>query len=154
RCWDGWVERFSKLGYDAEALAWPGRELPPETLRKQHPDARVGRLRLSDILEHHGARIQNEREPPILIGHSMGGCIVQLLLARGFGACGVAIDSAPPKGVFTTKWSFLRSNWPMISPFANIETPMLMSLDQFAYAFVHQLPPEEQKKVYEAHVVP
>jgi pimeloyl-ACP methyl ester carboxylesterase len=38
-------------------------------------------------------------EPPFLIGHSMGGLVVQMLLDRGFGAAGVAISSAPPRGV-------------------------------------------------------
>jgi pimeloyl-ACP methyl ester carboxylesterase len=64
----------------------------------------------------------------------------------------VAIDSAPPAGVFTTRWSFLRSNWPMISPFAS--GPHQTTYQQFCYAFVNGLPGTEQRAAYDRYVVP
>ena len=63
---------------------------------------------------------------PVLIGHSMGGLVVQLLLQQGIAAGGVAIDSAPPAGVFSAQWSFVKANFPMINPFISGGKPRLM----------------------------
>jgi len=54
---------------------------------------------VQEILDHYGRVIREQPEPPLLIGHSFGGLFVQMLLDRGVGDAGVAIDSAPPRGV-------------------------------------------------------
>jgi pimeloyl-ACP methyl ester carboxylesterase len=154
RCWEYWTERFESGGHAATSLEWPQRDMPVVELRSRHPDPDLGLLTLSRIVQNHAARIQEMPEAPVLVGHSMGGLIVQLLLDRGLGSAGVAIDSAPPQGVFTPKWSFLRSNWPMISPFARAHEPRLISFKDFQYAFANTLPPEAQKAAYERYVVP
>jgi pimeloyl-ACP methyl ester carboxylesterase len=93
-------------------------------------------------------------EKPILIGHSMGGLAVQLLLQRDPVAAGVAIDSAPPMGVFTTKQSFLKSNWPHITPFVSQSSPIEMTFERFQYTFVNTLPLAEQRAAYDRYIVP
>src|SRR5512146_455325 len=115
-CWEGWLARFQARGYTCLAPNWPGRDRPVEALRASHPDPQLGRLTLTDVVEYHTGLIQKLPEAPVLIGHSMGGLVTQLLVQRGLAAAGVAIDSAPPSGVFTTRWSFLKANWPMIDP--------------------------------------
>lgn len=154
RCWDDWIPHFEKAGYRSVAPAWPYHEGTVEALRARHPDRALGSLTLSDLVTHFEKILSGYSSPPVLVGHSMGGLLVQLLLQRGLGRAGVAIDSAPPKGVSTVSWSFLKSNWPVVSPFVNKEEPVLLSVDQFAYAFLHNLPKEEQRAIYEAHVVP
>jgi alpha-beta hydrolase superfamily lysophospholipase len=83
----------------------------------------------------------------------MGGLVAQILINRGFGACGIAIDPAPPAGVFTTKWSFLKSNMPVINPFKG-NRPDLISLERFKYAFVNDMPEAAQQAAYNRFVVP
>ncbi len=153
-CWEGWAGRFQARGYTCLAPAWPGRDQPIETLRKNHPDPHLAKLTLSRVVEHLASTIRNLSEMPILVGHSMGGLVTQLLLQQGLGAAGVAIDSAPPMGVITTKWSFLRSNWPAITPFAPRSQPVQMSFEHFRYAFVNSLVPAEQRAAYDRYVVP
>jgi pimeloyl-ACP methyl ester carboxylesterase len=153
-CWEGWLPYFRDKGYTCIASPWPGRDKPVEALRAIHPDPQLGKLTLKDVLEHLANTIQGLDEKPILIGHSMGGLVVQLLLQRGLAVAGVAIDSAPPAGVFTTKWSFLKANFPMINPLISKNTPRMMSLADFQYAFVNTLPLEEQKAAYDRYVVP
>jgi alpha-beta hydrolase superfamily lysophospholipase len=84
----------------------------------------------------------------------MGGLVVQLLLQRDLAAAGVAIDSAPPLGVFTTKWSFLKSNWPHITPFVSQNSPIEMTFERFQYTFVNSFPLAEQRAAYKRYVVP
>jgi len=153
-CWEGWTGRFQARGYTCLAPAWPGRDQLIETLRRNHPDPQLGRLTLSRVVEHLASTIRNLSEKPVLIGHSMGGLAVQLLLQQDLGAAGVAVDSAPPMGVISTKWSFIKSNWPHITPFAPRSQPAQMSFEQFQYAFVNSLPPAGQRAAYDRYAVP
>jgi pimeloyl-ACP methyl ester carboxylesterase len=153
-CWERWVPYFQAKGYRCLAPDWPGRDKPIEVLRKNHPDSQLGQLTLSIVLEYLVNLIKTLDEKPILMGHSMGGLIVQLLLQRDLAAAGVAIDSAPPMGVFTTKLSFLKSNWPHITPFVSQGSPIEMSFERFQYAFVNTLPLAEQRAAYDRYVVP
>jgi alpha-beta hydrolase superfamily lysophospholipase len=109
---------------------------------------------LGRVLEHFADTIKTLDEKPIIIGHSMGGLAVQLLLQRDLAVAGVAIDSAPPMGVFTTKWSFLKSNWPHITPFVSQNSPIEMTFERFQYTFVNSFPLAEQRAAYERYVVP
>ncbi len=152
--WEAWRKHFEARGYRTLAPAWPQHEGAPADLRKAHPNKALGALKLEDVLAHYRKIIREEKQKPILIGHSMGGLIVQILMQEGLGAAGIALDSAPPKGLISLKFSFLKSNWGVISPFADKEEPILLTQDQFNYAFVHSLSEAEQKEIYDAHVVP
>jgi pimeloyl-ACP methyl ester carboxylesterase len=153
-CWEHWLPRFQAQGYRCLASAWPGRDQPVDVLRKKHPDPELGKLTFHDVLEHLTGVIRGLDEKPILVGHSMGGLLVQVLLQRDIAAAGVAIDSAPPPGVFTTRWSFVKANWPHINPFAPQGQPIAMTFERFQYAFVNTLPLDQQKAAFERYVVP
>jgi pimeloyl-ACP methyl ester carboxylesterase len=153
-CWEKWITLFHAKGYRCLAPDWPGRDKPVEVLRKNHPDQQLGRLTLSGVLDHYADTIRTLNDKPILIGHSMGGLVVQLLLQRDIAAAGVALDPAPPMGVFTTKWSFLKSNWPHITPFVSGSRPIEMSFERFQYTFVNTMPLAEQRAAYERYVTP
>ncbi len=153
-CWEHWVAHFQAKGYTCLAPDWPGRNLPIEVLRKQHPDPALGQLTLSKVVNHYVDTINALDEKPIIIGHSMGGLIVQMLLQKGLAAAAIAIDSAPPMGVFTTKWSFLKSNWPHITPFVAQGSPIAMTFERFQYTFVNDYSLAEQKAAYDRYVVP
>ena len=143
-CWEHWVARYEHEGRPAIAMAWPGRDASPADLRAKHPDPELGHLTLTDVVEHLAREIARLPEKPLLVGHSMGGLIVQLLLQRNLALAGVAIDSAPPSGVLSVAPSFLKSNWPMIDPFVSMHEPHMITYEQFAYAFANALPEDEQ----------
>ena len=153
-CWEKWTPFCQERGLKVLVPAWPLHDRSVAEQRQRHPSAELAALSLGEVLAQLRGLVAGLPEPPILIGHSMGGLLVQLLLQEGLGAVGIAIDSAPPKGVLTTAWSFLRSNWPVINPLANLSVPVQMSLDDFAYAFAHTHSRAEQQALYERHVVP
>ena len=153
-CWEHWLDFFQARGYRCLAPAWPGRDQPIQALRKAHPDPKLGQLTLEQVIESYANLIPSLAEMPILIGHSMGGLVVQLLLQRDLGCLGVAIDSAPPQGVFTANPAFLRSNWPHINPFVPQDQPIQMTLERFRFTFVNDLPPAVQQAAFERYVVP
>jgi pimeloyl-ACP methyl ester carboxylesterase len=152
-CWENWIPRYQAKGYKVLAPAWPGRDKSVEELRNIHPDASLPKLKLSDVVEHFARFIQGLDEKPAIVGHSMGGLVVQLLLQRDLAVAGVALDPAPPMGVFTTAFSFLKANLPAINPFL-INQPALMTFEQFQYAFVNAQQPDEQRRAYERYLVP
>jgi pimeloyl-ACP methyl ester carboxylesterase len=153
-CWEHWIKRYEAMSQRVHAPAWPGRDKPVEVLRKQHPDPNLGQLSLPDVTRRYAEYIETLDSKPVLIGHSMGGLVVQLLLQRGLAVAGIAIDSAPPLGVFALSWPFLKSNWPTINPFVSKHTPYWMPFEHFQYTFVHTLPLNEQRAAYDQYVVP
>jgi len=152
-CWENWIPRYQAKGYKVVAPAWPGRDQPIEMLRKNHPDPGLAKLKLTDVVDQMAKIIKSLDEKPAIIGHSMGGLVVQLLLQQDMAVAGVAIDPAPPLGVFTASFSFLKSNLPAINPFL-LNRPALMSFEHFQYAFVNTLPLIEQQAAYDRYVVP
>ncbi len=153
-CWEKWIPYYEAKGYRVFAPAWPGRDKPVEELRKSHPNSELAKLRLNHIVDHMIAFIKDLDEKPAIIGHSMGGLAVQLLLQQDDVAVGgIAIDPAPPAGVFTTEVSFLKANFPAINPFL-LSQPVQMTFEHFQYAFVNTLPLDEQRAAYDRYVVP
>jgi pimeloyl-ACP methyl ester carboxylesterase len=79
---------------------------------------------------------------------------VQILLDRGLGVAGVAIDSAPPKGVWAFEPSAIRSLASvLLTPFG-WRRVVRWSFARFRYAFVHPLPLVEARAAYETQVTP
>ena len=152
--WTPWVERYQAQGYNAIALPWPGRDEPVKALKQAHPDSQLGQLSLKQIMDHYINTLQALDEKPVLIGHSLGGLLAQLLLQWHLGVAGIAIDSVPPLGVIPTQWSFYRAGWPLINPFIPASRPYYMTFKEFQYAFVNGLPLAEQQAAYETQLVP
>jgi pimeloyl-ACP methyl ester carboxylesterase len=153
-CWEQWLRPFEDAGFAVHTPAWPLHDAPVSAQRQRHPDATLAALTLADVLAHYRGVVDRLPEKPIVVGHSMGGLIAQLLLLEGRAAAAVAIDSAPPQGVISLRWSFLRSNWGAISPFADDHEPLAMSAEQFAYAFANAQGEEAQRALYDVYYVP
>jgi len=152
-CWEKWIPYYSSKGYNVVAPAWPMRDKPVELLNKMHPDPGLPKLNLNGVVEQMERDVAKLGEKPAVIGHSMGGLAVQILLNRGLVSAAVAIDPAPPMGVFTTQWSFIKSNFPAINPFL-LGQPAMMTFEHFQYAFAGTLPLTEQRAVYDRYIVP
>jgi pimeloyl-ACP methyl ester carboxylesterase len=153
-CWDAWIPRCEAQGYACHAIAYPGREGSVAELRANPDVALLGRLTLDEVVDHHVRSIRTLGEKPIVIGHSFGGLLTQLMLQRDVAVAGVAINSVPALGVITTKWSFFRSLWPVVNPLVPASRPYLMPFSHFQYTFVHDLSESEQRAAYDAEVVP
>jgi pimeloyl-ACP methyl ester carboxylesterase len=152
-CWDKFIPFFAAKGYQTVAPAWPYRDHPIEELRAK-PDQRLGTLSFRTIVDHYAEIIRKMDTPPILIGHSFGGLVVQMLLDRGLGKMGIAIDSAPPKGVFAFYPSVIKANMHVLLTPIGWNKVLHMSLNDFKYAFVNMLSEADQKAVYDKYVVP
>lgn len=153
-CWHEWKAFFEEHGYTCLVPAWPFKDASVLTLRSRQPDARVASIRLAQLTDYFADLVAKLPEKPILIGHSIGGLLTQLLLQRDLAAAGVAIHSVPPQGVITFKWSFYRSVWGPLGYFTPVNESFLMSFKQWQYAFTNGMTPAEQRAGYRDFVIP
>jgi len=151
-CWDRFLPFFEAKGYRCLAPTWPGKERSVEEIRAD-PSALAG-LGVGEIVAHYEAIIRRLDEPPILIGHSFGGLFTQILLDRGLGAAGVAIDSAPPRGVWAYEPTALRALLTTLLHWRVWRKVVRWKYSNFRYAFVHTLPEAEARAAYDRYVIP
>jgi pimeloyl-ACP methyl ester carboxylesterase len=88
------------------------------------------------------------------MGHSVGGAFTEVLLDRGLGAAGVAIDAAAVKGVATLPFSQLRSGFPVLKSPANDHRAIALTFDEFRYAFANTMTEEAARQAYGRYAVP
>jgi pimeloyl-ACP methyl ester carboxylesterase len=152
RCWEGWLRRYAEAGFSVAAPAWPGMEIEVEALRA-NPSAMDG-LGIAEIADHYEAIIRGLDTKPIIVGHSLGGTITQILLDRGLGAAGVAIHPAPVKGVAGLPFSALRAALPVLGNPANRNRTVRLSPEQFHFGFASTLDEDGSLAAYERYHVP
>ena len=152
RSWEGWIDRYQKAGYKVLAPAWPGLEGEVEAVRRD-PSALKG-LRLTTVVDHYERIIRKLDTPVILMGHSFGGLVVQLLVDRGLGEAGVVIDSAQSAGVPVLPFSTVRATFSVLGNPFTFNKAVSLSPSQFNYAFTNELDPLESKKVYDRLAIP
>lgn len=150
--WENWVKRYSEQGYHVIARSWPGMEGDIEQLRKD--PSSIATLGITQIVDHYEAIIRELNDSPIIIGHSFGGLIAQILIDRGLGVAGVAIAPAPVKGILLLPLSTLRVTFPALSNPANNHRAVPLTPEQFHYAFTNNLNEEESLAVYRRYAVP
>jgi pimeloyl-ACP methyl ester carboxylesterase len=122
-----------------------------EALRKD--PSPIAKLTINDVADHYANIIRGLDAAPIIIGHSFGGTVTQLLLDRGLGCTGVAIDSAPVRGVLSVPLSEIRSLLPALDNPAHRHEAISLTPDQFHYAFTNLLSDEDSRAVYDRYHV-
>jgi len=152
RSWERWVDRYSSRGYRVIAPAWPDLDREIADIRRD-PSSLDG-LGVTEIVDHYDRIVRGLDQPPVIMGHSFGAAFTQLLLDRGLGAAGVAIDSAPVKGILRLPFSTLRSAWPALKSPANRKRSVPLSPEQFRYRFGNTMSAEESNAVYEEQYIP
>jgi pimeloyl-ACP methyl ester carboxylesterase len=152
RSWEKWAERYEGRGYKVIAPAWPGMEAEVEALNAD--PSPIAKLDVTQIVDHYDGIIRGLDRPPIIMGHSLGGTIVQLLLDRNLAAAGVGVASGTVKGVPDLPLSTLRSSRPVLGNPFNRGRATPLTPKQFHYAFTNTLSQEDSDEVYERYHVP
>ena len=152
RSWEHWIDRYEQAGYRVIAPAYPGFEVEVEALNAD--TSPIAALTVPAVVEYLEAVVGELESPPILIGHSAGGTFVQLLLDHGFGAAGVAINSAPTEGVRVTPPSQIKSLFPVLKNPANRHRAVGFTPEQWHYVFTNTFSEDESQALYERYHVP
>jgi len=152
RSWENWISHYEKRGFKVIAPAYPGFEVEVEALNADPTP--IEKVTLSEIVDYLSVLISKLDTPPILIGHSAGGAITQILLDRGYGAAGVALCSAPTEGVPVVPWSQVRSTLPVLKNPANRHRAVGFTHAQWNYAFTNTFTDEESQALYKRYAIP
>jgi len=152
RSWEHWIAHYEGRGYRVLAPAYPGFEVEVEALNAD--TSPIEAVTVPQIVEHLEAVVGALDAPPILIGHSAGGVFTQVLLDHGFGAAGVAINSAPTEGVKRVPLAQVRATFPVLKNPANRHRAVGFTHDQWHYAFTNTFSEEESRALYERYHIP
>lgn len=150
--WENWTRRFEDAGQNVIAPAWPGMDAEIEELRRD--TSRYERLGVMEITDHYDRIVRALDRPPIVMGHSFGGLITQILLDRGLGSAGVAIHPAPIKGILALPPAQLRSAWVGLKNPANVHRAVSLGPKDFHYAFANTLSAEESERARQRYAIP
>lgn len=149
RSWEHWVARYESRGFQVLAPPYPGFEVEVEALRKD--TSPIEKLTIDAVADHYEEIIRGLDVAPIIMGHSFGGTLTQLLLDRGLGCAAVAIDSALVRGIRRLPISQIRSLLPALDNPAHRHQAVPFTSDQFHYAFTNLLSKEDSKAVYDRY---
>src|SRR3954453_5080545 len=150
--WERWAALFEEAGYVAVLPGWPD---DPETVEeaKAHPDVFAGKG-IGEIADHLESIIRRLDRKPVVIGHSFGGLLTEILAGRGLAAASVAISPAPFQGVLPLPISALRAASVALRNPANWNRAVPLTYDQFRYSFGNAVTETEAKELYESYSVP
>jgi non-heme chloroperoxidase len=150
--WDRWAAAFEEAGYTALAPGWPD---DPETVEEanEHPEVFAHKT-ITQVADHYDGLIGKLTKKPVVIGHSFGGLLTQILAGRGRSAVSVAIDPAPFRGVLPLPISALKSSAPVLGNPANRNRAVPLTYEQFRFAFANAVSEDEAKQLYETYAVP
>jgi pimeloyl-ACP methyl ester carboxylesterase len=150
--WDRWARFFEQAGFTALTPGWPD---DPETVdeAKAHPQVFANKT-VGQVAEHFAQIAASLSRKPVVIGHSFGGLMAQIVAGRGLSAATVAIDPAPFRGVLPLPFSALKSAWPVLGNPANRARAVPLTYEQFRYAFANAVSEEQARRLYETYAVP
>ena len=149
KSWNNWIGYFRDKGHECAAPAWPLHEGEPKALR-DNPPAGLGDLSLDAVV----ASIEKSLvgfNKPVMIGHSVGGLVTQLLLRKGLLSCGVGIDSVAPNAMLDFDWSFLKNSAIIANPLKGND-PIYMDAKTFHGAFANTLSETAAVAAFETYV--
>jgi pimeloyl-ACP methyl ester carboxylesterase len=152
RSWEEWIAHYEAKGHRVIAPAYPGFEVEVEALNADPTP--IEQTTLPKVVAHLESVLADLDAPPILMGHSAGGLLVQLLLDRGHGAAGVAINSAPTEGVKVVPLSQIRSTFEVFKRPGNRHRAIGFSFEQWNYAFTNGFPEDQARRLYERLHIP
>jgi non-heme chloroperoxidase len=150
--WQRWADLFEGGGFAPVLPGWPNDPPTVEEARAR-PEALAGKS-VTQVADHFDEVIRQLEKQPAVIGHSFGGLLTQILAGRGLSAASVAISPAPFRGVLPLPISSLRAASPVLRNPANRHRAVLLTYDQFRYAFANAVDEEQAKRLYDGFHVP
>src|SRR5262245_22005375 len=150
--WDRWAELFDHAGYAPVTPGWPDDPATVEEA-KEHPEVLAGKS-IGQVADHFDEVIRGLSKEPVIIGHSFGGLLTEILAGRGLASASVVISPAPFRGVLPLPFSALRAASPVLRNPANRHRAVPLTYEQFRYAFANAVDDEQAKRLYDGYCVP
>jgi pimeloyl-ACP methyl ester carboxylesterase len=151
----GWA--MTKLAHAFEAA---GHRTRTPTLRHHPPPrqprdlARLGTTSMTDYAADIEALIAGLGEPPVLIGHSIGGLIAQMVSAQSRVRALVLLAPSAPWGVLPSHWNEIASGFGLYMVNGNYWEQALIPVYEIAAGHTLSRLPEPERRAAFAQMVP
>src|SRR5215475_10814068 len=149
--WASWVDFFTQAGYAPLTPDWPD---DPQTVEeaRANPDVLAGKT-LKEVADHAADVIGMLDRKPVVMAHSTGGLVAQMLAGRGLSAATVAIDPGVFRSVLPLPVSTLKATGPFLVNPRYRSRAITLTFDQFKYGWTNALDEDEAKRLYQAYHV-
>ena len=146
--WENFKGFFESKGYRCVIPTLRFHDMDPNGV----PDPRLGTTSLLDYAEDLEKLIHELDVMPILMGHSMGGLLAQILGSRGLAKALVLLTPASPRGIIALKASVIKSFWSGLTTWGFWRKPFRQTFDEAVYSMLNQMPSESWKSIYDQFV--
>ncbi len=150
--WDAWKTHLEEQGYAAVAVDWP-RDAADVAAARADAGALSG-TSVRDVADHVQEVIEGLDRAPVVIGHSFGGLLAQIIAGRGLAAAPVAIDHPPSRGVLPLPLSSLTPAFPVLGNPRNHGRTVTLTYDEFRYGFANAVAEDEARELYDTFHTP
>ena len=149
--WADWAEFFEQAGYAPLTPDWPD---DPDTVEeaRANPDVLANKT-LKQVADHTAEVIGKLEQKPVVMGHSTGGLVAQMIAGQGLAAATVAIDPGVFRGVLPLPFSVLKGVGPFLINPRTRGRAITLSFDQFKYGWTNALDEDESKRLYDTYHV-
>lgn len=143
--WENYRRFFGDLGYTCTAATLRHHDMDPGSF----PPDGLGTTSLLDYAEDLEKEILQLDEKPIIMGHSMGGLLAQILGSRGLAQSLVLLNPASPAGIMALKYSVIKSFLSSMSKWGFWRKPIKPRFEETAYSVLNLMPLHRQKEIYQ-----
>jgi len=145
--WDAWAALFEEAGYVALTPDWPD---DPETVEGARAEPEVlANKTLKQVADHTTQVIADLDKKPVIIGHSTGGLLAEMLAGQGLSAVTVAIDPGVFRGVLPLPLSVLKGVGPFLVNPRTRGKAITLTFEQFRYGWTNALDEDEAMELYD-----
>jgi pimeloyl-ACP methyl ester carboxylesterase len=161
--WDRWADLFRRAGY---ATLMPGWPYDPEAIGEARARRKVFfGTPIDEVADHFEQVIRMLNKRPVIIGHSFGGLLTQILTGRGLAAASVAISPMRSRDILRissaltidstipSKLAVLRPASPALGG-ATKHRAVPLKYEEFRDAFANAVDEDQAKRLYEQFCVP
>jgi pimeloyl-ACP methyl ester carboxylesterase len=146
--WENFKGFFESKGYRCVIPTLRFHDMDPKGI----PDPRLGTTSLLDYAADLEKLIRELDGMPIIMGHSMGGLLAQILGSRGLAKALVLLTPASPRGIIALKASVIKSFWSGLTTWGFWRKPFRQTFAEAEYAMLELMPSESRKSIYDQFV--
>lgn len=147
--WDNFKRTFEARGHVVHAPTLRHHD----TVAGAEPDPALATTSLLDYAADLEALIRTLPEMPVIVGHSMGGLLAQMLAARGLCRAAILLTPAAPSGINAITWSVLRIGWRTLVTWGFWRKPAMPTYGEARWGIFHLVDETEARRLY-ADMVP
>jgi len=146
--WENYKNFFEGKGYHCITPTLRFHDVSP----KEPPSPHLGNTSLLDYAEDLEREIRKLNALPVLMGHSMGGLLAQILASRGLAKAAILLTPASPRGIIALRPSVIRSFWSGLTKWGFWRRPVRQTFNEAVYSMLHLMTVEEQQELFSRFV--